>query len=188
MFEGVLLTVTIKNNKSYMKRQKFCVQSLSLLLAGVILMSSCASTTVIQSQPSGAKLYLNGEPVGTTPYTHRDSKIVGSTTVVKLEKEGFAPLVTSFTKDEEVDINAVVGGVFFLVPFLWTMKYKPSHTYELTAISDNNQIINKPDSSNNQLKSKADRLRELKQLLDEKLITQDDYEKAKKKILEEDEK
>ena len=38
---------------------------------------------------------------------------------------------------------------------------------------------------NDNVKSKADRLRELKQLLDEKILTQEDFEKEKKKILDE---
>lgn len=41
---------------------------------------------MIQSNPSGAKLYLNGENVGETPYSHTDTKIAGSTTTVQLEK------------------------------------------------------------------------------------------------------
>ena len=163
-------------------------KTISLLLAGSILLTSCASMTMIQSNPSGAKVYLNGEPVGTTPYTHRDTKIVGSTTTVKLKKEGYAPLNTSFSRNEEVDVGAIIGGVFVFVPFLWTMKYKPTHTYELTTSSGNEQPIIKTNSQQNQTKSKADRLRELKQLLDEKVITQEEYEKEKKKILEEDEK
>lgn len=40
----------------------------------------------------------------------------------------------------------------------------------------------------NQTESKAGRLRELKKLLDEKVVTQAEYEKEKKKILEEDER
>ena len=99
-----------------------------LILSASVLWSSCVSITLIQSNPSGAKLYLNGEPVGTTPYTHQDTRIVGSTTAVKLEKEGYAPLNTSFTRDEEVDAGAIIGGILVLVPFLWTMKYKPIHT------------------------------------------------------------
>ena len=161
---------------------------ISLLLAGLILMASCVSTTMIQSNPSGAKVYLNDEPVGTTPYTHRDTRIVGSTTIVKLEKEGFDPLNTSFSRDEEVDVGAIIGGIFVLVPFLWTMKYKPTHSYELLPISGAEQSTLKTQPQQNENKSKAARLRELKQLLDEKIITQEEYEKEKKKILEEDEK
>jgi len=149
-----------------------------LILSASVLWSSCVSTTLIQSNPSGAKLYLNGEPVGTTPYTHQDTRIVGSTTAVKLEKEGYAPLNTSFTRDEEVDAGAIIGGILVLVPFLWTMKYKPIHTYELKPLENTEQ----PQAP---AKSKAERLRELKQLLDDKIITQEEFDKEKKKILDE---
>ena len=74
-----------------MKKQTMTTKTISLLLAGSVLLTSCASTTMIKSNPSGAKVYLNGEPFGTTPYNHRYTKIVGSTTTVKLEKDGYDP-------------------------------------------------------------------------------------------------
>jgi len=151
-------------------------------------LTNCASTTLIQSNPSGAKVYLNGEPVGTTPYAHRDTKIVGTPTTVKLEKEGYAPVNTSFSRDEEADIGAIIGGFLVLIPFLWTMKYKPYHTYDLTPSAGNGEQIIKPLPQQNQARSKAERLRELKQLLNEGILTQEEYEKEKKKILTEDEK
>ena len=110
------------------------LKNISLLLAGAVLITSCSSTTLIQSNPPGAKVYLNDEAVGTTPYTHKDKKIVGTTTIVKLEKEGYQSLTTSFSRDEEVDVGAIIGGIFVLVPFLWTMKYKPFHSYELSPV------------------------------------------------------
>jgi hypothetical protein len=171
-----------------MKKQTLETKTISLLMAWSVFLASCASTTMIQSDPGGAKVYLNGEPVGTTPYTHQDTRIVGSTTTVRLEKEGYDPFHTSFSRDEEVDVGAIIGGIFVLVPFLWTMKYKPVHFYELTPNSGTEQPTLKTNPQQNQIKSKADRLRELKQLLDEKVITQEEYDKEKKKILEEDEK
>jgi len=45
--------------------------------------------------------------------------------------EGYEDFLGSFSRDEEVDVGAIIGGIFFLFPFLWTMKYKPFHTYEL---------------------------------------------------------
>ena len=87
-------------------------KTISLLLAGSILFTSCVSTTMIQSNPSGAKIYLNGELVGTTPYTYKDTKIVGSTTTATLEKEGHEPLNTSFSRNEETDVGAIIGGIF----------------------------------------------------------------------------
>lgn len=170
-----------------MKNQKLGTKTISFFLAGSIFVSSCIGTTTIRSIPSGAKLYLNGESVGTTPYTHRDTKIIGSTNYIVLEKAGYEPLNTSFSRDEEVDVGAVIGGCFYLVPFLWTMKYKPNHIYELVPSSGTEQPVESSPSQEIMYKSKADRLRELKQLFDEKLITQEEYAKEKAKILEEKE-
>lgn len=157
----------------------------AIILAGSILLASCSSRTLIQSNPSGAKVYLNGESVGTTPYTHEDTKVVGSVTEVKLEKEGYETFNTSFARNEEADAGAIIGGIFLLFPFLWTMKYKPVHSYDLVPSSGNQQTIkNQPQQST--IKSKADKLRELKKLFDEKLISQEDYDLQKKKILAEE--
>lgn len=159
-----------------MKKQ--VVKSFSFLLATSLLLASCSSSTVINSSPSGAKVYLNGEAVGTTPYTHSDTKIVGATTTVKLEKEGYEQMNTSFSRSEKADVGAIIGGVFVLVPFLWTMKYKPTRTFELEPTSGTNA-----QESSTSFKSKNDQLRDLKKLLDEKIITTDEYETEKKKIL-----
>ena len=107
------------------------IRSICFFLTITILIASCTSTTMIQSNPPKAKVYLDGAFVGETPYLHRDSKIVGSSMVVKLEKEGYNPFVTTITKDEEVNVGAIIGGLFVLVPFLWTMQYQPSHNYNL---------------------------------------------------------
>lgn len=114
-----------------MKKSKLLSKAISLMLAGAILFASCSSSTLIQSSPSGAKVYLNGEYAGVTPYTHTDTKIVGSSTQVRLEKEGYETLNTAFSRNEDADVGAIIGGIFFLFPFLWTMKYKPVRTYEL---------------------------------------------------------
>jgi len=52
-----------------MKKTKLLSKAISLMLAGAILFASCSSSTLIQSSPSGAKVYLNGEYAGVTPYT-----------------------------------------------------------------------------------------------------------------------
>ncbi|MGV8962437.1 MAG: PEGA domain-containing protein [Candidatus Saccharimonadaceae bacterium] len=154
----------------------------SVVLAGAILFCSCASSTMIQSTPNGAQVYLNGENVGVTPYSHSDTKIVGSTTTVKLEKEGYETYNTSFSRDESADVGAIIGGILVLVPFLWTMKYKPTHSYELSPLQKGNQptISSVENKTTN---SKVQSLRSLKTLLDDKTITQKEFEIEKKKIL-----
>lgn len=160
-------------------------KALSISLAGAILLASCSSSTIIQSNPSGAKVYIDGEAVGTTPYTHRDTKIVGSSTSVVLEKEGYAPFNTSFSRNESVDAGAIIGGLFVWVPFLWTMKYKPTHTYELVPSTGVTQSVATEQKKSDLSKTKVDKLRELKKLLDEKVITQEEFDKEKKKVLDE---
>lgn len=164
---------------------------LPIALAGIILLESCSSYTVIQSRPTGAKLYLNDLSVGVTPYRYSDTKIVGSATSVRLEKEGYAPLRTSFSRNEQADVGAIIGGIFFLFPFLWTMKYSPTHDYELMPVSDSQpqtpSIAPMPLANDAAVStSKATRLREIKKLLDDGILTKDEYEKEKKKILDAD--
>mgnify|MGYP003651974539 CR=1 FL=1 len=99
--------------------------SLALVFAG------CTSSTVIRSNVPGARVFLNGEYVGNTPYTMSDTKIVGSTTQVRIEAPGYAPTVASISRSEEFSVGACIGGVFFLVPFLWIMDYKADHFYQM---------------------------------------------------------
>jgi hypothetical protein len=99
------------------------------------LLCSCASTTQINSIPSGANVYVGKEKVGQTPYTYRDTRIIGSDVMLKLTKSGHEDFKVAFSRDEEADIVPIVSGVFLFVPLLWAMKYKPEHTYELISIA-----------------------------------------------------
>lgn len=104
---------------------------LAILLAVIVLFSSCASSTMIESFPTGAELYLNGEAVGYTPYQMTDTKPMFSSTSVRIQKEGYRTFYTTITRDEEADVGAIIGGVFFFLPFVWALKYKPTHFYKL---------------------------------------------------------
>lgn len=156
---------------------------ISFSLAVIIFFASCSSSTMIVSNPPKAKLYVDGEMVGETPYRHSDTKIVGSTTDIRMEKEGYKPLITDITKNEEADIGAIIGGLFVWVPFLWTLKYKSSHTFNLQPLAVETEIQPTTHVIQNS-SSKAVKLRELKQLLDEKIITAEEFEKEKTKILD----
>jgi hypothetical protein len=156
---------------------------ISFSLAVVIFFTSCSSSTMIVSNPANAKLYVDGEMVGQTPYRHTDSKIVGSTTDIRIEKEGYKPFLTDISKNEEADIGAIIGGLLVWVPYLWALKYKSSHTYNLQPlVAETETQPNTPKTQNSS--SKVVKLRELKQLLDEKIITAEEFEKEKAKILE----
>ena len=105
---------------------------LALTLAASTALGACSSSTTIRSNPSGARVFIDGSFVGTTPYEMSDTKIVGSTTSVRLEYPGLPPTTATIKRSEEFDVVACIGGVFLLVPFLWIMGYKADHNYELT--------------------------------------------------------
>ncbi len=98
------------------------------------LLCSCASTTQIRSTPPGANLFIEGEKLGQTPYSYTDTHIVGSVVHAKMTKSGYEDLNVSFSRSEEADVGAIIGGVLAFVPFLWTMKYKPGHSYEMVSL------------------------------------------------------
>ena len=142
---------------------------------------------------------MNGQYKGTTPYQHSDTRIVGSVTDLRFEKDGFEPFQAPLIRNERADAGAIVGGVFLLFPFLWTMGYDPDHTYELRPLSAIDPAIPAPPSSmstpvygvpnapaaqTTASPSKVDRLREIKKLYDEKILTEKEYEAEKKKILD----
>jgi Short C-terminal domain/PEGA domain len=162
--------------------KKRCIDFICCFLVIAILFPGCTSTTLIQSTPKMSKVYIDGEFVGETPYIYSDSRILGSSVSIKIEKDGYQPLITNMTRNEEVDLGAIVGGVFFLVPFLWTLKYKPSHSYELKPLGEG--VSSGSSNVESMQKSTADKLRELKKLVDEGVITQAEFDKEKAKILE----
>ena len=113
---------------------KVFFRNFALLVVGLITLASCTSTTIINSVPQGAAVYIGQERVGTTPFTYSDTKIVSSKTPMVLKLNGYEDCHILLVRNERADGGAIVGGYFFGVPFLWTMQYNPSHTYELVPV------------------------------------------------------
>lgn len=110
--------------------KKFIAMALS-----AALITSCSSTTMIRTTDPQAKIYIDGEFKGTGTVTHTDTKIVGSTNSVRIERPGCEPAFYTFSRNEEFDAGACAGGVFVMVPFLWIQKYKAERTYEYNCVS-----------------------------------------------------
>jgi hypothetical protein len=91
--------------------------------------TGCASSTVLQTQPPGARVTINGMVVGQTPYTLTDTKIVSSQTPIRFEYPGYAPMDVMLVRNEEVDPLPLIAGLFTLIPLLWVMRYQPNHLY-----------------------------------------------------------
>lgn len=111
------------------------MRNITAMLLTAALFASCSSTTLIRTTDPQAKIYIDGELKGMGSVTHTDTKIVGSTNSVRVEKPGCEPAFYTFSRNEEFDAGACAGGVFVLVPFLWIQKYKPERTYEYNCVS-----------------------------------------------------
>lgn len=112
-------------------KRKRWVGLIAVVVATQLGVLGCASSTMIRSVPSNAKLYLNGVFVGRTPYLHSDTRVVTSATGVTIKKEGYQEVHASFSRDEKFSVGACIGGVFVLVPFLWVMGYNPEHVFPM---------------------------------------------------------
>jgi len=162
-----------------MKTQLLPTKPLAIILVIAITVYSCVSTTIIQSVPDGANLYINEEPVGKTPYRYSDSKILGSSTEIRIEKDGYDTYYTQLVRLEEPDALAIVGAFFFLPAILWATKYKPSHSYYLIQNTD------KEVKSEDQQENENPKIRELRIMLDNGMITKEVFEAEKNKIMKE---
>lgn len=111
--------------------------ALTMLMALLVQFGgfNCASQTMIRSRPDGAKIYMDGAYKGTTPYQHEDTKIVAATTSIRLLKDGYQDLNVTLTRNEELHVGALIGGLFFFIPFLWITGYHEDHVYDLMLAS-----------------------------------------------------
>jgi hypothetical protein len=102
----------------------------AFLIMSLLLLSACSSTTTIRSSDPDARIYVNGEYVGTGRANYTDRKVAFSNNEVTLKKEGCAPTAYSFRRNEDPDGGAIIGGILVGFPFLWITEYKDEHAYE----------------------------------------------------------
>ena len=94
------------------------------------LAMSCASTTLIMINDRNVKIYADGEYIGTAGGAYTSNKIVGSSTVIGLKKDGCEEKFYNLSRNEVFSVGACIGGMLVLIPFLWIMDYKAVHQYE----------------------------------------------------------
>ena len=114
---------------------KLSLKTIFTALVASVLLSSCASSTLITSVPPGAKVTIDGMLKGVTPYQMTDTKIIGTSSNIRLELNGYQPKDVMINRNEKVEPGAVIGGLCFFFPWFWVMGYDPTHNYELTPVS-----------------------------------------------------
>lgn len=66
----------------------------------VLWTSSCAHTALIESDPPGAELYVNGTQVGVTPFTLQDTPGGGDRYEIVLQKPGYQIVQATLQQDQ----------------------------------------------------------------------------------------
>jgi hypothetical protein len=160
-----------------------------IFVLSVLFLFGCASTTYIKTIPSGAKVMDANSIKGLTPYMHWDRAMGGSRTFT-LKKEGYKDKTITITKTDFNPMRLIAPPV---LAWPWVYDYPDEYIFEL---DESGQTIPKtvqsiPTSSNLETQPKiADpsgymqKLRELKKLKDEQLITDKEYEQKRKAIVD----
>jgi len=100
----------------------------------VVALGGCSSGTSIRVSDPDARIYVNGEYVGTGLGHYADRKPAFTKQVVTLRKDGCAELTHTFRRNERPDIGAIVGAYYLGVPVLWLTQYKQRHAYEFDCL------------------------------------------------------
>ncbi len=106
------------------------MKKLVALIAAFFFLSGCACTTLIKSNPPGAKVQVDGKPVGETPHFYTDMAVAGTTRAVTLKKEGYKDY-NGYIKREKFSVPILIAGIFLIVPFVWILEYPPQYNSEM---------------------------------------------------------
>jgi hypothetical protein len=106
------------------------MKKVTALTMVLLFLIGCASTTLIKSNPPGAKLHVDGQVVGETPHFYTDKAVAGTVKKVTLKKEGYKDFNGSIER-EKLSIPALIGGIFLLVPFVWLLEYPSRYSFKL---------------------------------------------------------
>lgn len=100
----------------------------SILTAAAL--AGCSSGTRIHVSDPDARIYVNGEYVGTGKGRYSDIKPAFTKQVVTLRKDGCDEETYSFRRNERPALGAIVGAYYLVLPALWFLKYKDRHAYD----------------------------------------------------------
>jgi hypothetical protein len=125
MDENPLVKTFIK-----LKSRRQDMKKLIALTMVFFFLFGCASTTLIKSNPPGAKLQVDGQSVGETPYFYTDKAAAGTVKTVTLKKEGYKDS-NGFIRREKLSVSALIGGIFLIVPFVWILEYPSQYNFEM---------------------------------------------------------
>jgi hypothetical protein len=106
------------------------MKTILALLTALFFLSGCASTTFIKSNPPGAKMQVDGKPIGETPHFYTDMAVAGTIRTVTLRKEGYKDY-NGYIRREKFSVPILIAGIFLIVPLVWILEYPLQYNFEM---------------------------------------------------------
>ena len=98
------------------------------------LISACSSGTSIRVSDPDARIYVNGEYIGTGIGHYTDRKPAFTKQEVAVRRDGCDEQTYSFRRNERPDVGAIVSAYYLVLPILWVTRYKRQHAYEFECL------------------------------------------------------
>lgn len=99
-------------------------------IAALLALTACSSGTTIRISDPEARIYVNGEYVGTGHGHYSDRKPAFTIQEVTLRKDGCEAQNYRIRRNERPDVGAIVSAYYLVVPIFWFTQYKDHHAYE----------------------------------------------------------
>ena len=99
-------------------------------IAALLVLTACSSSTAIRISDPEARIYVNGEYVGTGHGYYSDRKPAFTVQEITLRKDGCEAQNYHIRRNERPDVGAIVSAYYLVVPIFWFTQYKDHHAYE----------------------------------------------------------
>lgn len=101
-----------------------------LLVLTCAAICACSSGTQIRVSDEDARIYVNGDYVGTGDGYYSDRRPSFTTQQVTLRRPGCQEQSYVMRRNEKPHYGAIVSAAAFAVPIFWVAQYKAEHDYE----------------------------------------------------------
>ena len=109
---------------------KIPLASAGALFAAAALCAACTPTATIRTDPSGAEVFVNGQPAGHSPTALHSSAGPPKRMRIQLRREGYRD--EEFFLDADMDpAMAVLGAITYGVTWFWGWDLEDSYTFRL---------------------------------------------------------
>jgi hypothetical protein len=101
-----------------------------ILLSCAAALAACSSGTHIQVTDNDARIYVNGDYVGTGDGYYSDRRPAFTVQQVTLRRDGCEEQSYPMRRNERPHYGAIISAYYLALPILWVTKYKDQHVYE----------------------------------------------------------